>query len=65
MRPTATGPPPPRVVAKPSSLLQRAVAASGSAVLIRRATKPIAPREGWVEFEVDSVLDHEVVVLES
>ena len=24
-----------------------------------------APREGWVEFEVDSVLDHEVVVLES
>ena len=33
--------------------------------LVSGLTKPIAPREGWAEFEVDSVLDHEVVVLES
>jgi hypothetical protein len=32
--------------------------------LVSGATRPIASRAGWVEFEVDSVHDHEVVVLE-
>ena len=32
--------------------------------LVSGTTRAVAPREGWVEFEVDSVLDHEVVVLE-
>jgi len=26
-------------------------------------TLPVAARQGWVEFEVKSVLDHEVVVV--
>jgi hypothetical protein len=33
--------------------------------LVSRGTSPIVPREEWVEFEIESVLDHEVVVLES
>jgi hypothetical protein len=34
-------------------------------MLVSEASRPAAAKEGWVQFEVKSVLDHEVVVLES
>jgi hypothetical protein len=33
--------------------------------LVKGGTRSVPPSEDWVEFEIDSVLDHEVVVLES
>jgi hypothetical protein len=33
--------------------------------LVSRGTTTMAPRADWAEFEIESVLDHEVVVLES
>jgi hypothetical protein len=33
--------------------------------LVKVGTRPVPMSEDWVEFEIDSVLDHEVVVLES
>jgi len=43
--------------------LPRGVPGRSAKLLVSMGTLPVAARQGWVEFEVKSVLDHEVVVV--
>ena len=43
--------------------LPQGVPGRSARLLVSTATLPAAARQGWVEFEVKSVLDHEVVVI--
>jgi Hypothetical glycosyl hydrolase 6 len=43
--------------------LPQSVEGRSAKLLVSTGTTPASPRQGWVEFELKSVLDHEVVVI--